>query len=459
MEPAPEGIVLSFMAAISVKITSIDPEINPGGVCLYRGCIPTKALLHVAKLKSEAENAGEMGLTFKTTELNVDKLEKWKNKVVEKLTGGLGQLVKSRKIRYLQGYAVFIDSETLSFKNEKGNQQKIRFKNAIIATGAQPVNLPGIEVDNKLIMNSAGSLNLSDVPSKLLIIGGGYIGLEMATIYHALNSEVSIAELTKSFMPGMDTDLVDTYNKIKGNIFNEEFLETKVTGIKKKEKKLQVEFEGKEEKFKREFDKVLVAVGQKPNSEDLGLEKAGIEKNDKGFINVNLQMQTSQKNIYAIGDVTGPPLLAHKASFEGRVAAEAIAGIKTGNDARVIPAVIYTEPEIAVCGLTELEANEKNINYNKMKFPWQASGRALTLNAGKGYTKLLIDPESERILGGAIIGTNAGDLIPELALAIEMAATASDVALTIHPHPTLSETIMEAAEAFYGHPAHIHTKK
>lgn len=456
----PGGYRAAFMAAdLDVKVTLIDPEVNPGGVCLYRGCIPTKALLHVAKLKAEAENAGDMGLNFKTTELDLDKLRDWKNDVVKKLTGGLGQLVKSRKINYIKGYARFEDGETIAVDLKGGKNQKIKFKNAIVATGAKAIELPDINVDKPLIMDSSDALMLEDVPSNLLIIGGGYIGMEMATIFHCLSTEVSVVEMTDNFLPGMDNDLIEAYKKTGGNFFKEIFLKSKVTGIKKKGKKLQTEFEGADGKFTREYDKVLVAVGQKPNTTGIGLEEAGVELDEKGFIRVNYQMKTSRDNIYAIGDVTGPPLLAHKASYEGRIAAEAVAGIKTGNDARTIPSVVYTEPEIATCGMSELEARKKNVNYKLVKFPWQASGRALTLNAGTGYTKLLIDPESERILGGAIVGTNAGDLIPELALAIEMAATASDVALTIHPHPTLSETIMEAAEVFYGHPAHIHVKK
>jgi dihydrolipoamide dehydrogenase len=452
----PGGYRAAFMAAdLGLSVTLIDPEINPGGVCLYRGCIPTKALLHLVKVKTDAEHAHKMGMHFTGLKVELDEVRSWKDSVVKKLTGGLGQLVKARKINYIRGMAQFIDSNTLKVKENGGSEKKIAFRNVIIATGAKPGQLPNIDFSNPRIMNSADSLDLADIPEKLLVIGGGYIGLEMGTIYKSLGSKVSVVELTDDFMPEMDKDLVAAYKKSSTTLFNEIFLETKVKKIGTTKGALKVEFEDKKQKtFSKKFDKVLVAVGQSPNTKNLGLENTSVKLDEKGFIKVNDRQQTSEKGIYAIGDVAGPPLLAHKASYEGRVAAEVIAGKKSANDAKAIPAVIYTDPEIATCGLSEKQAKEKNIDYKVVKFPWAASGRAVAMNAGQGFTKLLVDSESERILGAGIVGKYAGDMIAELALAIEMAATAGDVALTIHPHPTLSETIMEAAEMFYGHPAH-----
>jgi dihydrolipoamide dehydrogenase len=457
----PGGYRAAFMATdLGLEVTLIDPEINPGGVCLYRGCIPTKALLYLSKIKTDAEEVSEMGITFNSPEVDVDKIRKWKDKVVKKLTGGLGQLVKAHKITYLKGTAKFLDSETLEVDLTCENKKKINFENVIIATGASPIQLPNIKTDDPRIMNSATSLDLKDIPAKMLVIGGGYIGLEMATIYRALNAEISVVEMTDDFMPGMDKDLIATYKKANKVAFKDIFFETKVTNIGKKGDKLKVDFEEKGgKKFSKQYDKVLVSIGQKPNTQNLGLENIPVELDDKEFIKINNRQQTTEKGIYAIGDVAGPPLLAHKASYEGRVAAEVIAGEKAANDAKAIPAVIYTEPEIATCGLSEKEAKEKNIGYKVVKFPWPASGRAVAMNENSGFTKLLVHPENERILGAGIVGKNAGDMIAELALAIEMAATAEDVAMTIHPHPTLSETIMEAAEMFYGHPAHTFIKK
>lgn len=457
----PGGYRAAFMAAdLGLKVTLVDPEVNPGGVCLYRGCIPTKALLHLSKIKKDAAEADAMGLHFSAAEIDVKKVANWKSKVVKKLTAGLGQLVKARKINYIRAYAKFIDSKTLELKHENGDVEKITFQKAIIATGATPVELPGMEFDKPGILNASKALELKEIPDKLLVIGGGYIGLEMATIYHALGSKVSIAELTDDFMPGMDKDLVAEYKKASKEMFQDVFLKTKVVKVDKKGDALQVTFEDSEQKtFRKPYDQVLVAVGQKPNTDSLALEKTAIELDEKGFIKVNEQQETTGKNVFAIGDVAGAPLLAHKASYEGKVAAEVIAGKKSTNDAKVIPAVIYTEPEIATCGLSEKEAKDNDISYKVAKFPWAASGRAVAMNETIGFTKLLINPENERILGAGIVGKNAGDLIPELALSIEMAATAEDLALTIHPHPTLSETIMEAAELFYGHPAHTFVKK
>ena len=457
----PGGYRAAFMAAdLGLSVTLIDPEINPGGICLYRGCIPTKALLHLAKIKTDAEHAHEMGIQFKVSKIDVEKVRNWKDGMVKKLTGGLGQLVKARRINYIKGTAQFLDSKTLKVQKEGGSEKKVTFKNVIISTGAQPIQLPNFDFSNPRIMNSADSLNLDDIPEKMLVVGGGYIGLEMATIYKSLSSKVSIVELTDDFMPGMDKDLVAAYKKASKTLFNEILLETKVRKVDAKKETLNVEFEDNRGKtFSKEYDKILVAVGQSPNTKNLGLENTSVKLDEKGFIKVNDKQQTNNDGIYAIGDVAGPPLLAHKASYEGRVAAEVIAGKKAANDTKAIPAVIYTDPEIATCGLSERQAKENNIDHKVVKFPWSASGRAVAMNAGQGYTKLLVNPKNERILGAGIVGKYAGDMIAELVLAIEMAATAEDVALSIHPHPTLSETIMEAAEVFYGHPAHTFIKK
>jgi len=457
----PGGYRAAFMAAdLGIRVTLIDPEKNPGGLCLYRGCIPTKALLNLAKIKQAALNAKSMGIHFNTPSVEIKEIARWKDKVVQNLTNGIGQLVKTHKINYLEGYAHFVDSKTLEFEDENGKKQEISFRNVIIATGVQALELPGIKNNGKSIIGPTEALELNDIPEELLIVGGGYIGLEMAVIYEALGSSVSIAELTDGFLPGVDRDLIDEFNRIRKTKFKEVLLSTSLKKVKEEKNSLNVRFEDKDGKeFSRTYNRVLVAIGAKPDHSKLALENTDIETDENGFIKVDQQQRTNIRNILAIGDVTGGPLLAHKATYEGRLAAEVIAGKRSANDAQVVPSVIYSQPEIAICGLSENEAKRKDINYKIAKFPWSASGRAATLNNSAGFTKLLIDPESERILGAGIIGEDAGDVIPELTLAIEMAATASDLALTIHPHPTLSETVMEAAEMYLGHPAHTINKK
>ncbi|NBC83002.1 MAG: dihydrolipoyl dehydrogenase [Bacteroidetes bacterium] len=456
----PGGYRAAFMAAdLGMKVTLIDPEANPGGVCLYRGCIPSKALLHLAKVKHEAAEAAEFGMSFGEPTIEIKKVAKWKNKVVQQLTGGTGQLVKARKINYIQGWAKFKSSTELDVETVDGKKDQITFDKCIIATGASPIKLPFIEAFTDKVMSSKEALDLNGVPKKLLVIGGGYIGLEMASIYKGLGSEVSVVEMTPDFLPGTDKDLLRIYKKVNKDMFAEERFETKVTGITENKTNVRVDFEEKDGNTdSQSYDKVLVAIGQAPNSKNIGLENTKVELTDRGFIKVNEQRLTTDENIYAIGDIAGGMLLAHKASHEGMVAAEAAAGHKTGFDAQVIPAVVYTDPEIATVGLSEDKAKDQGINFKKVTFPWSASGRAIAMEATTGMTKLLIDPDTERILGAGIVGRNAGDLITEVALAIEMGATAKDVALTIHPHPTLSETIMEAAEVFYGHPTHVMKK-
>lgn len=454
----PGGYAAAFMAAdLGLQVALIDPEANPGGVCLYRGCIPSKALLHLVKLRQEALEAEAWGMKFAEPELDISKIRKWKNQVVEKLTGGLGLLTKKRKITYIRGLAQFIDAHTLEITEGNDRGKKVKFQHAILATGSEPAALPGLRFDHQHILNSADALNLKEVPEKLLVIGAGYIGLEMGSIYAGLGSQVSLVEMAGDFMPGADRDLAAVFSKRNKDLFKSAMFETKVTEAQVKKSKVQVKFEGKNaDKDKDTYDKVLVAVGRKPRTKELGMENTKVKVTDKGFVQVNAQRQTAEPSIFAIGDITGEPMLAHKASHEGKVAAEAIAGHKTAYEPKAIPAVVYTDPEIAWCGLTETEAKAHGLDIKIAKFPWSASGRATTLGRSDGITKLIIEPETERILGVGIAGKNAGDLIPEGVLAVEMAAVAKDFALTIHPHPTLSETLMEAAEALYGQSTHVY---
>ncbi len=471
----PGGYRAAFMAAdLGMQVTLIDPQANPGGVCLYRGCIPTKALLHLAKVKEEAMKASEWGLTFKEPKIDRAKIKSWKDSVIAQLTGGLGQLTKGRKINYVRGWARFVDSTTFEVKGirleaEGKNQEeeiseRIRFDYVIIATGVEPIRLPFIKEFTDRIMNAEIALELKSIPKRLLILGGGYIGMESATIYKALGSEVSLVEAMPSIMPTMDPELVNIYLRQNKSLFAESWFNTRVTGMTEHEKGVTVTMqkvtgdgvtEDGNSIVEREFDAVLVSVGMRPNTSGLELGNAGVELDSRGFIKVDDQCRTNVTNIFAIGDVSGGMLLAHKASYQGRIAAEVIAGHKSAFDARAIPAVVYTSPEIAVAGLSELECQEKNIPFRTVKFPWSASGRAIAMGEPVGLTKLIIEEGTERILGAGIVGSNAGDLISEAVLGIEMAARASDMALSIHPHPTVSETLMEAAEVFYGHPVHV----
>ena len=452
----PGGYAAAFRAAdLGLKTALVDPEENPGGVCLYRGCIPSKALLHVVKLKQEALEAADFGLKFEEPKINVKQVREWKDSVVQKLVGGLGQLTDKRKVEHIRGMAKFKDAHTLEVEHE-GEKQQVSLEHAILATGSEPVSLPDVEF-SKNILSSATALDLPDVPEKMLVIGAGYIGLEIGSVYDGMGSKVSVVEMTDKLMPGADRDLVDSFAKRNKDLFEEIMLETKVAGIKGK-RKIKVKFEGKHEGEKT-YNKVLIAIGRKPRSKNLGLENLDVEIDDQGFVKVNDQRQTGESSIYAIGDISGEPMLAHKASYEGKIAAEAIAGQKAVYDPKAIPAVVYTDPEIAWCGLTETEAKAQDKKIKVAKFPWAASGRAATLNRSDGLTKLIFDPETERVLGVGIVGKHAGDMIPEAALAVEMAAVAKDVSLTIHPHPTLSETLMEAAEVLYGEATHIYRPK
>jgi len=457
----PGGYAAAFFAAdIGLQVTLIDPEERPGGVCLYRGCIPSKTLLHAAKLIHEAGEIMDWGINFRKPVINIEKLRDRKNDVVSKLTGGLGQLIKQRKINYLRGIAGFRDSHTLTVNLVDGEQKSLRFEKAIIATGSRPTLLPMLDHDSARILNSTTALELSSVPKKLLVIGGGYIGLELGSVYAALGSKVTVVEMTKGLLPGVDRDLVRILQKGLKDAFEAILLETTVKALKIQKNGVKVVVEGADgDTHSRLFDKVLTAVGRRPNTTDLGLENTGIELDGHGFIQVDDQQRTGDGSIFAIGDVAGEPMLAHKASHEGRIAVEVIAGKNVVFEPATIPAVVFTDPEIAWTGITETEAKEKSVEYQVSRFPWAASGRALTLGRSDGLTKLLVDPTSERILGVGIVGAGAGEMIAEGVLAIEMGANVTDIGLSIHPHPTLSETFKEAAEIFHGVATHVYRKR
>jgi dihydrolipoamide dehydrogenase len=452
----PGGYAAAFHAAdLGLKVAMVDTRERPGGVCLNVGCIPSKALLHAAQVIEEAAHAEEFGLQFAKPKIDLDALRGWKEKVVNKLTGGLGQLAKARKIEFIQGTARFADEHTLEL--EGADYAQVGFKQAIIATGSRPSGIPGIEFESERLLDSTSALDLQDVPGKLLVVGGGYIGLELGTVYAALGSRVTVVELLDGLLPGADRDLVRPLARKAASQFEEIHLKTKVVGLSETKKGISVEFDG-EFTGKKVFDRVLVSVGRRPNSENLGLDEVGIEPDKGGFIPVDRQCRTSVEHIFAIGDVAGQPMLAHKAMREGKVAAEVAAGQKTVFDNRAIPAVVFTHPEVAWVGLTEEEAKKEGIEVKVTRFPWAALGRALTLGQSDGLTKMIFEPESGRVLGAGMVGPNAGELIAEAALAIEMAAVAEDVALTIHTHPTLSESVGEVAEMFLGHSTHIYKK-
>ena len=457
----PGGYAAAFLAAdLGMKVTLIDPEPNPGGVCLYRGCIPSKALLHVAKLIDESHQAKNWGIEYPDPKIDVARLRSWKESVVKKLTGGLGQLSKQRKVEYVQGRAAFENSNTLRVSRTNGSDDSLTFDHIVIATGSRPAIIPSLKLDTPRMMDSTSALDLSNVPGTLLVVGGGYIGLELGTVYAALGSKVSVVEMLPGLLPGADRDLVLPLHKRMEKIFDSILLNTTVEAVKEEANGIRVTFDGSDIKEREKvFDKVLVSVGRKPNSEIPGLDKTQVKLRDRGFIQVNKQLRTDDPAIYAIGDVVGEPMLAHKASHEGRTAVEAIAGHKVAFEPNAIPAVVFTDPEIAWAGLTETQAQKENRDIKVAKFPWGASGRAMTLDRPEGSTKLILDPATERVLGVGIVGAGAGELIAEGVLAIEMGAVAKDIALTIHPHPTLSETVMESAEVFFGTSTHVYRPK
>ncbi|MEO6909254.1 MAG: dihydrolipoyl dehydrogenase [Abditibacteriaceae bacterium] len=457
----PGGYAAAFRAAdLGLSVTLIDSEINPGGVCLYRGCIPSKALLHAAKLINETKEAANWGLHFGEPRIKIDELRDWKNKVVKQLTGGLGMLVKQRKITYVQGFATFKDSNTVMVKTPNDEETEIAFEHAILATGSSPTKVPSLWIDSARFMDSTAALELRDIPKSLLVIGGGYIGLEMGSVYAALGTRVTVVEMTDGLLPGADRDLVAVLQKRIEKQFDSVLLKTKVLSVTEQRDSIKVLLENeKGEENEEPYSRVMMCVGRRPNSANLGLENTGIKINQKGFVEVDNQRRTAEPSIFAIGDIAGEPMLAHKANHEGIVAAEVIAGHKVAYEPACIPAVVFTDPEIAWAGITEAQAKAQNLDVQITKFPWAASGRAVTLDRTDGLTKLIVDKSTERILGVGIVGAGAGEMIAEGALAIEMAALASDMQLTIHPHPTLSETLMETAEQIYGSSTHLYRPK
>jgi len=457
----PGGYAAAFLAAdLGMTVTLIDPEVNPGGVCLYRGCIPSKALLHVAKMLEESHQAKDWGIEFAAPKIDLTRLRSWKESVVKKLTSGLGILSKQRKVHYVQGRAAFENSTTLRITKSYGSDESLAFDRIIIATGSRPAVVPALKLDTPRMMDSTGALNLEDIPGSLLVVGGGYIGLELGSVYAALGTRVTVVEMLPGLLPGADRDLVLPLHKRLEKMFDGILLNTTVASVKDEGSGIRATLKGQDANAQEKlFDRVLVSVGRKPNSEVPGLEKTRVQVGPRGFIQVNKQLQTDDPSIYAIGDLVGEPMLAHKASHEGRTAVEAIAGHKVAFEPNAIPAVVFTDPEIAWCGLTETQAQNENIEIKVARFPWAASGRAVTIDRPEGMTKLLFDPQTERVLGVGIVGAGAGEMIAEGVLAIEMAALARDVALTIHPHPTLSETVMESAEVFFGTSTHIYRPK
>ena len=445
----PGGYTAAFRAAdLGLKVVLVERWPTLGGVCLNVGCIPSKALLHAAKVIDEAREMGAHGVEFGAPRVDLDKLRAWKGKVVGKLTGGLAALAKQRKVEVVRGAGRFLSPHVIEVTHE-GQVQRIRFGQCIIAAGSEPIALPFMPRDPR-VMDSTGALELPENAGRLLVIGGGIIGLEMATVYEALGARVSVVELTAQLMPGCDIDLVRPLEKRLKARYEQIMLGTRVTAVAAQADVLQVSFEDAKGASTQRFDRVLVAVGRVPNGRLLGAEAAGVAVNDRGFIAVDKQQRTNVAHIYAIGDVVGQPMLAHKATHEGKVAAEVAAGHKSHFDARVIPSVAYTDPEVAWAGLTEAAAKAQGVAVEKAVFPWAASGRSLSLGRDEGFTKLLFNPATRRVVGGGIVGTNAGELIAEVALAIEMGADAADIGLTVHPHPTLSETVAMAAEAFEG---------
>jgi dihydrolipoamide dehydrogenase len=456
----PGGYAAAFYAADrGLSVALVDPEANPGGVCVYRGCIPSKALLHVAKVLDEAAHASAWGVTFGAPAIDVNKLRGFKDNVVKQLTSGTGQLVKARKVKYLRGTATLLSPTSLEVALTGGGSEQVSFGHAIVAVGSQPAKVPVLSVDSPRIMDSTSALDLESVPKSLLVIGGGYIGLELGSVYAALGSKVTVVEMTAGLLPGADRDLVAVLAKRIEKVCDAVLLNTKVVGVVEEKDGVRVTFEDSTMATRDQvFEKVLVSVGRKPNAM-AGLDKTKAETDQRGFIKINLQRRTAEPTIFAIGDVAGEPMLAHKASHEGRVAVEAILGEDVAFEPAAIPAVVFTDPELAWAGLTETEAQKLGKKVEISKFPWIASGRAMSIDRTDGLTKLVIEPGSERVLGVGIVGPGAGEMIAEGTLAIEMGAVASDLKLTIHAHPTLSETLMEAAEAFFGQATHIHRPK
>ena len=453
----PGGYAAAFLAAdLGLKVTLIEASPKPGGTCLNVGCIPSKSLLHIAKIIQESKEAVHFGVTFGAPKIDINLVRgHWQN-VVGTLSTNLGRLSDSRKINFIQGKGKFSSPNTIEVEG-KGT---VKFEKCIISTGSSPVMPPAFNLPTPKIMDSTGALKLEDIPAKLLIIGGGYIGLELGFVYASMGSKVTVVEMADGLLPGADRDLVVPLHRRLETMFHKIHLKTKVLKVEEVAKGIKATLEGPEIIEKEQlFDRVLVSVGRRPNTANIGLDMAGISLDAKGFIPVDEQRRTPVEHIFAIGDVAGDPMLAHKASYEGKIAAEAVAGEPSVYDVKAVPAVIFTDPEIAWCGLTETEANARGIEVKRVRFPWAGSGRAMTRKRTEGMTKLLVDPKTERILGVGIVGVDAGEMIGEAMLAIEMGTCARDLAMTMHAHPTLSETLAEAAESVFGHPTHAMPKK
>ena len=465
----PGGYAAAFLAAdLGMQVTLIDEAPDPGGVCLYRGCMPSKALLHVAKVLTEAREARAWGVDFAEPALDLDLLRGWKEGVVGRLTGGLGQLSTQRGVTFLRGRAALLGPTSLRVTRTAdsaapdGNDGPVdlTFAHAILATGSRPAVPKSLSLDSDRVWDSTRALDLPTIPESLLVVGGGYIGLELGSVYAALGSAVTVVEMTSGLLPGADRDLVSVVARRLGGLCEAVMLGTTVVGLAEDGDGVRVTLKGDAvEQPERHFDRVLVAVGRVPNSEIPGLEHTAVKRDARGFVLVDGQRRTDEPTLFAVGDLVGEPMLAHKASHEARTAVEAIAGHKAGFEPAAIPAVVFTDPELAWCGLTESEAKAQGRTVQVTRFPWAASGRAMTLDRPAGVTKLIIDPESEQILGVGIAGSGAGELIAEGVVAIEMGATAADLRLCIHPHPTLSETVMEAAEVFFGQSTHVYRPK
>ncbi|MCX7016615.1 MAG: dihydrolipoyl dehydrogenase [Candidatus Sumerlaeota bacterium] len=460
----PGGYAAAFHAAEKgMRVALVDRDPKPGGVCLHRGCIPSKALLHVAKLINEAGDAKAWGVKFAKPKIDLDALREWKTGVVDRLANGVVELGRRRGVEYIQARAAFVDSRTLQlFRADDGPEPPARFlqyENAILCTGSQPAWPGALKLDDERVMDSTSALQLEDVPGKLLVIGGGYIGLELGTVYAALGSEVTVVELTGGLLPGVDRDLIRPVQTRLAQSFKAIHLNTRVERMESRENGIVVRLRGEGAPEEATFDRALVSVGRWPNSQGIGLDATRVEVDSRGFVAIDRQRRTRDPRIFAIGDVAGEPMLAHKASREGKVAVEVIGGANAEFDNVAIPAVVFTDPEIAWCGLTETQAQAEKRTIRVARFPWAASGRAITLGRPEGMTKLVIDPETQRVLGMGVVGTGAGELIAEGVLAVEMAAVAADVADSIHPHPTLTETVQEAAESFFGLATHLYRPK
>jgi len=448
----PGGYAAAFLAADrGLKVTLIDAAVKPGGTCLFVGCIPSKALLHAAHLITDAREAGAFGLTFAPPKIDLNVLRAKKDKIIDLNASHLLELCKKRQVTFLSGRGVFTDPATIQVEGGA----TVQFKNAIIATGSVPTKLPGLTLDSARLLDSTSALQLENVPATLLVVGGGYIGLEMGTVYAALGSKVTCVELTGGLLPGVDADLVRPLAARIKSQFHQVYLNTKVAKLAEVKDGIRATFEGDLAEKEQTFEKVMVAVGRRPNSANLGLDKAEVDIDQKGFVKVNEQRRTTNPNIFAIGDVAGEPMLAHKASHEGKLAAQVIAGEPLVWDPRAIPAVVFTDPEIAWCGLTETEAAKQNREVRVARFHWAGSGRAMTLGRSDGVTKIITDPKTDQVLGVGLCGPGAGELIAEGVIAVEMGATSKDIALSIHPHPTLTETISEAAETLHDLASHV----